>query len=110
MNILSINNFNIKAPLFSNDTRNHNRSLWGLKMALPLEQDTVSFRGGVIERTYKKSGDLKDGLTNVRAIKFRLMHIKAHEKNLRLFSNKGARYLSTPEKKGLANLIDRING
>ena len=110
MNILSINNFNLKTPLFLNDKKQNNSNFWGLKLASPLKEDTVSFQGGCIERSYKKAGDLKDGLTNVRAIKFRLMHVPAHEKNLHLFSNKGARYLSTPNKRGLATLINRIKG
>lgn len=121
MNILSINNFNIKAPLFSTKQEQNNRSFFGLKLASPLQKDTVSFQAGkakviktkpfaenTIARTKKTAGDLKDGINNIQAIQLRLMHVNVFEKNERLFRNKGARYLSTAEKKGLVTLKSRL--
>lgn len=122
MNILSINNFNIKAPLFSNKQEQNNRSFFGLKLTSPLREDTVSFGAAkpkkpqniktftekTIARTYKKAGDLKDGINNIQAIQLRLMHYNVFAKYERLFKTKSARYLSTPEKKGLATLKTRL--
>ena len=119
MNILSINNFNIKSPLFLNKQEQNNNSVFGLKLASPLREDTISFQAGktknakivaekAFARTKKTSGDLKNGITTERAIKFRLMHYNAHSKLLNLLTNRLGKYLSTDDKKGLITLKERL--
>lgn len=119
MNILSINNFNIKAPLFLNKQEQNNNSVFGLKLASPLREDTISFQAGktknakivaekAFARTKKTSGDLKNGITTERAIKFRLMHYNAHSKLLNLLTNRLGKHLSTDDKKGLITLKERL--
>ena len=118
MNILAINNLNIKTPLFKNDKKQNAPTFFGLKLANPIDRDTVSFQSktqkikqgaeNTFERTKKTSGDLKNGITNVRAIKFRLMHVNAHERLLNLLTLRLGKYLSTDDKKGLITLKDRL--
>lgn len=122
MNILSINNFNIKPQLFSNNQNQNNTPAFGLKLTSLLREDTLSFGAAkpkkpqkiktftekVTARTKKTAGDLKDGINNIQAIQLRLMHYGLFEKNEHLFRTTGARYLSTSDKKGIATLKSRL--
>ena len=59
MNILAINNFKFNAPFKANNSNNNviTAPKFGLRMAQPLTQDTISFQA--FAQTRKISGDLK---------------------------------------------------
>ena len=110
MNILSINN--LAQPKVLNQQQaernrfSHFLPKFGLKIAQPLKQDTVSFSGFV--PTKKTCGDLKGACSAKAAKIIRNKHIDAHLANLKTFKTKFSSLLSTEESRGSITLLNRL--
>lgn len=104
MNILPVNSLNFLNYQVSQ--KEQNRTSLGLKMANPLQADTISF--GHAQQTVKKMGNRADAISFSLAKRIRNELIGPHEQLKEVFINRFRQYLSDGNTKNLLTFFDRV--